>query len=326
MPEQLVDSFNRKIDYLRISVTDRCNFRCIYCMSKKTPFLPKKQILTLEEFAWIGRAFVELGIKKIRFTGGEPLLRKNILQLFTYFKQFTTVEELTLTTNGFCLAEFAHPLKQAGIKRINISLDSLQPKRFRQLTRNGQLSSVLQGINAAIQAGFERIKLNAVILKNYNHDEVTDLVSFAVDHCLDISFIEKMPLGFNDKMRYYPCQQIYRDLSRKFTLMPSNRTTGGPSQYYQVANTHSYVGFIAPQHTDFCTRCNRVRLTTEGLLLLCLGQEKTVDLRQLVRTYPHDLSLLKDTIITALNDKPSGHHFYHEKYLPILRPMNRIGG
>lgn len=326
MAEQLIDSFNRTIDYLRISVTDRCNLRCIYCMNKKPTFLPRTQILTLEELAWIGRAFIELGVKKIRITGGEPLLRQNVLQLFTYFGQFKELEELTITTNGFRLAEFASPLKQAGVKRINISLDSLQPERFRQITRNGQLHLVLEGIEAAIRAGFERIKLNAVVLKNYNHDEMTDLVTFAVERCLDISFIEKMPLGDDNKSSYYSCQKIYHDLNQRFTLIPSQRTTGGPAHYYQVANTNSYIGFITPQQIDFCKTCNRVRLTTEGHLLLCLGQNKMVDLHQVVRIYPDDLLLLKHVIVDALFNKPSGHQFYNEKYSTILRVMNRIGG
>lgn len=326
MSLQLIDPFNRQINYLRISVTDRCNFRCIYCMNKKTTFLPQTQILTLEELAWIGRAFVELGVKKIRLTGGEPLLRKNVLQLFEYFGQFEELKELTMTTNGFRLAEFAQALKQAGVKRINISLDSLQPKRFQSITKKGQLHTVLQGIEAAIQAGFAQIKLNTVVLKNYNHDEIIDLVTFAVERGLDISFIETMPFGQDNNIRYYSSQQVYHDLSQKFTLIPSSKKTGGPAQYYRVATTNSNVGFIAPHRDNFCKTCNRVRLTTDGYLLLCLGQKETIDLRQIVRTYPNDMALLKQTIIKALSIKPSRHHFYDEKHLPTLHAMNRIGG
>lgn len=330
MTLHLVDKFTRQIDYLRISVTDRCNFRCIYCMNRNTTFIPKNQLLTLEELAFIGQAFVELGIKKIRVTGGEPLLRKNVVQLFQHLGQLKGLKELTITTNGLQLAKSAPFLKATGVKRINVSLDSLQPERFQQITRGGQLHTVLRGIDVALNMGFERIKLNSVILKNYNHEEVIDLVSFALTRQLDICFIETMPLGTVDgydyKQLYYPCQQIRRDLSQVFTLIPTPETTGGPARYYRLAESNSWVGFIAPHSEHFCDTCNRVRVTTDGRLLLCLGHNHAVDLKSVIRAYPGEMSPLKRTIVNALKIKPAGHCFNKENYPRSLQFMNRVGG
>ncbi|MDY6993610.1 MAG: GTP 3',8-cyclase MoaA [Pseudomonadota bacterium] len=330
MSAQLIDRFNRKIDYVRISVTDRCNFRCIYCMSEHMTFLPRAQLLTLEELALVGQAFVELGVTKIRLTGGEPLVRNQVLKLFQSLGKLPDLKELLLTTNGTQLTKMAQPLRAAGVKRINISLDTLKPQRFEKISRVGKLEAVLKGIDAAIQAQFERIKLNAVVLKQRNHDEVTDLVNFAIDRGIDISFIEEMPLGHigeHDRTEvFYSSEDIRRDLSASMTLIPTTETTGGPSRYYQVANTHTRVGFISPHSHSFCDSCNRVRVTTEGLLLLCLGQEHSVDLRRLIRAHPGTLEPLKHAIVQAMAMKPKGHDFTLAQPASILRYMNVTGG
>lgn len=330
MSFQLSDKFGRKINYLRMSVTDRCDFRCVYCMSEQMTFLPRAQLLTLEELAVLGKAFVELGVNKIRVTGGEPLVRKGILQLFQRLSQLSGLKELVLTTNGSQLEKMAEPLKAAGIKRINISFDSLKADRFQQITRNGKLETVLRGINAAIHTGFERIKLNAVILKNRNHDEVVDLVQFAVDKGVDISFIEEMPVGVVDSHdRYegfYSSEQIRRDLTEYFTLLSTTETTHGPAKYYQIPNTHTRVGFISPHSHNFCDHCNRVRVTPEGRLILCLGQENSVDLRRVIRANPGNSEPLKQAIIDAMAYKPKGHDFDLANQPQVLRYMNVTGG
>jgi len=328
MNTQLIDKFHRQITYVRLSVTDRCDFRCVYCMDKNMKFLPRAQLLTLEELAWLGRAFIELGVTKIRLTGGEPLVRNNITQLIQQLNQYPGLNEIVLTTNGSQLAKMALPLKQAGIKRINISLDSLKPARFAKISRVGKLETVLQGIQASIQAGFERIKLNSVILKNRNHDEIIDLVQFAIDAGIDITFIEEMPIGvIGDHDRataFYSSQQIRQDLQPHFTLIPTTETTSGPAKYYQIANTQTRIGFISPHTHNFCHDCNRVRVTTEGRLLLCLGQEHSIDLRRVIRAHPGDLDRLKQTIIDAMAIKPKGHEFQTGEQL--LRHMNTTGG
>ncbi len=329
-PSQLIDKFNRKVTYLRISVTDRCDFRCIYCMGENMTFLPRAQLLTLEELEWVARAFVELGVTKIRITGGEPLLRKNVLQLFQALGKMEGLKELVMTTNGSQLEKMAKPLQEAGIKRINISLDSLKPDRFQKISRVGQLDKVLRGIEAAIQTGFKRVKLNSVIIKNRNHDEIIDLVKFAIARDIDISFIEEMPLGVLENRdrseAFYSNQQIRQDLQQVFLLIPSTETTGGPSKYYQVAHTHTRVGFISPHSHNFCDTCNRVRLTPDGHLLLCLGQEHSVDLRRVIRAYPGEMDRLKQTIITAMEHKPKSHEFEITRPPQILRYMNVTGG
>jgi len=330
MPTQLIDKFNRKITYVRLSVTDRCDFRCVYCMDEKMTFVPRAQLLTLEEMELVGRAFVELGVTKIRLTGGEPLVRRNILQLFQGLGKLDGLKELVLTTNGSQLVKLAQPLKAAGVKRINISLDSLKPARFQKMTRTSKLDTVLRGIDAAIKARFQRIKLNAVILKNRNHDEVTDLVQFAIDQGIDISFIEEMPLGNIDEHNraeaFYSSDQIRHELKHTFNLIPTTETTAGPSKYYKVAHTDTRVGFISPHTHNFCDSCNRVRVTTEGRLLLCLGQEHSIDLRRVIRANPGDIKPLKQAIIKAIAIKPKAHEFELDKEPHILRYMNMTGG
>lgn len=327
---QLIDRFGRQVTYVRISVTDRCDFRCVYCMSEDMTFLPRARILTLEELALLGRAFAELGVSKIRITGGEPLVRKNVIRLFQELGSLPRLKELVLTTNGSQLEKMAPDLQSAGIKRINISLDSLDPERFRRITRVGDLNKVLRGIQAAKKAGFQRLKLNAVILKNRNHDEVVDLARFAIDNGMDISYIEEMPLGVigdHDRAEaYYSSDQIRRDLEKHFTLIATTETTGGPSRYFRVPGTASRIGFISPHSHNFCDTCNRVRVSVEGRLLLCLGQEHSVDLRHVLRAYPGDLERLKQTIVQSMEIKPRGHDFNLKAQPVILRHMNVTGG
>jgi len=327
---RLIDRFGRHVTYVRMSVTDRCDFRCVYCMSEKMTFLPRAQILTLEEIAFIARAFVELGVTKIRLTGGEPLVRRNVIWLFQQIGALDKLRELVLTTNGSQLERMAAPLRKAGVRRVNISLDSLDPDRFRRITRVGELDRVLRGIDAALGAGFDRVKVNSVILKHRNHDEVCDLVQFAIDRGIDVSFIEEMPLGTIDDhdraAAYYPSDEIRRDLESRYNLIPTAETTGGPSRYFRVADTATRVGFISPHSHNFCDSCNRVRVTVEGRLLLCLGQEHSVDLRRAVRGYPGDMEHLKKAIVDAMAIKPKGHEFQLQGVPVILRHMNMTGG
>lgn len=330
LKESLTDRFGRTVDYLRISVTDRCDLRCVYCMSENMTFLPREQLLTLEEIIQIGRCFTELGVSKIRITGGEPLHRRNILSVFEAFGQLDGLNDLTITTNGTQLHRFAKPLADAGVTRVNISLDTLDANRFKALTRNGDIDKVLNGIDAAQKVGFKRIKINAVVLKNRNHDEVCALVEHAIKRGIDISFIEEMPLGvIGDHDReecYYSSDDIRRDLEKTFDLIPTTETTGGPSRYYRIANEQSRVGFISPHSHNFCDTCNRVRLTAEGRLLLCLGQEHSVDLRAVVRAHPSDDDTLKQAIREAMEIKPLGHDFDLSAKPVIFRHMNHTGG
>lgn len=325
-----MDRFGRHITYVRLSVTDRCDFRCVYCMNEEMIFLPRAKILTLEELAQVGRAFTELGVSKLRITGGEPLVRKNVLWLIQTLGGLPGLKELVLTTNGSQLERLAAPLKEAGVKRINISLDSLDPERFRRITRVGNLSKVLRGIEAARTAGFERLKLNAVILNNRNHDEVVGLARFAIDQGMDISYIEEMPLGVigdHDRAEaYYPSHRIREDLANHFTLIATTETTGGPSRYYRIPGTATRLGFISPHSHNFCGDCNRVRVSVEGRLLLCLGQEHSVDLRHVLRAYPGDREHLKQAIIQAMAIKPRGHEFNLQAKPIIFRHMNMTGG
>ncbi len=328
--EKLIDNFGRVIDYLRISVTDRCDFRCVYCMEEEMEFVPRAQLLTLEEIGTIARAFTELGVSKIRITGGEPLVRRNILKLFEDIGRLPNLKEVTTTTNGSQLSKLAKGLKRAGVKRINISLDSLDAEKFRRITRIGELDKVLAGIDAVVEAGFEKIKINSVILKNRNHEEVGDLVDFASSRGMDLSFIEEMPLGFIDEHdraeAYYSSDQIREDLQQRFTLIPTTETTGGPSNYFRLAETGTLVGFISPHSHNFCADCNRVRMTCEGRLLLCLGQEHSVDLRHVLRSHPGDLEILKQAIRESMTIKPKGHEFDLTAKPVIFRHMNVTGG
>ena len=326
----LVDRFGRIVNYVRVSITDRCDFRCLYCMGEEMTFLPRAQILSLEEIETVCRAFVELGVNKIRITGGEPLVRKGAVDLLGKLGRLPDLRELALSTNGSQLATTAQALKGCGVKRINISLDTLDQGLFRHMTRVGDLNVVLRGIDAALEAGFQRIKLNAVILKNRNHHEVANLVAFAVAKNIDISFIEEMPLGLvnshNRAEEYYSSDQIRADLQQRYTLLPSADNTGGPSRYFHIAGSDSKVGFISPHSHNFCASCNRVRLTAEGRLLLCLGNQHSVDLKQVLRSNPADLGKLKSAIVGAMQIKPEKHEFELAEKPVIFRHMSATGG
>ena len=326
----LIDNFDRHVTYLRLSVTDRCDLRCIYCMSENMQFVAREQLLTLEEIVRVGKVFTELGVRKIRLTGGEPLTRRNILHAVRQLGQLPELKELCLTTNGTQLQRYAAELRAAGVNRINISLDSLNDENFTRITRVGKLQQVIAGIDAAVSAGFERIKLNSVVMKHKNHDEVTDLVAFALERNIDISFIEEMPLGVTSNhdraYAFYSSAEILRDLGRRYSLVQTVETTGGPSRYYRISGSDSRIGFISPHSQNFCANCNRVRLTAEGRLLLCLGQENSVDLREIVRQHPQDDTPLRQAIVDSMAHKPLGHEFNLQQQPVILRHMNVTGG
>jgi len=328
--DKLIDRFGRQVTYVRLSVTDRCDFRCQYCMSEDMNFLPREKLLTLEEMATLGETFSQLGVNKIRITGGEPLVRKNIIWLFDKLGQLKNINDLTLTTNGSQLNKYAKDLKAAGVSRINISLDSLKEDRFHDITRTGNLNQVLKGIDAAIHAGFEMIKINTVIMKNHNHDEIPDLIKFCVERNIDISFIEEMPLGaissHGRDETYYSSDDVKRDIETHYSLISSIKKTGGPSRYYDIDNSNSKVGFISPHSHNFCDSCNRVRVTAEGRLLLCLGQEHSLDLRAVMRRYPGDIDQLRSALIESMKIKPKGHDFNINVAPVILRHMNMTGG
>jgi cyclic pyranopterin phosphate synthase len=293
-------------------------------------FLPRAEILSLEEIFGVASAFIELGVRKIRITGGEPLVRRGALGLLAQIGQLPGLTELVLTTNGSHLEHTASEIKAAGVRRINLSLDSLIPQRFKTLTRVGDLNQVLRGLDAALAQGFDRIKINAVILKNRNHDEVVDLARFAIVKGIDISFIEEMPLGRIDHHdraeEYYSSDRIFDDLSAALELLPTLETTGGPSRYFRVAGTGTRIGFISPHSHNFCGSCNRVRLTAEGRLLLCLGNEHSADLKRVLREHPGQTDELKAAIVAAMNQKPERHHFDLTARPVIIRHMNATGG
>ncbi len=326
---RLIDPFQRDITYLRLSVTDRCNLRCTYCMAENMTFLPRQQILSLEEMETIAGAFVELGIRKIRLTGGEPLARNGIVKLVDALARLDGLDELVMTTNGIMLPRHARALKDAGMGRLNISLDTLDPDRYRAMTRVGELEDALAGIRAAQQLDFGRIKLNAVILAGVNDDEVVDLARFAVDEGLDISFIEEMPLGHisshERRQTQVASQRIRERLNDNFQLVASAENTGGPSRYHRVEGADTRIGFISPMTDNFCASCNRVRLTVEGRLLLCLGNDHSLDLKEVVRRYPGEDERLRNAIIGAIARKPERHHFDPER-TDIVRFMNATGG
>jgi cyclic pyranopterin phosphate synthase len=326
----LQDRFGRGVEYLRLSVTDRCDFRCVYCMAEDMTFLPRNQILNLEQLYDIASSFVQLGVKKIRLTGGEPMVRNNVMSLIERLGEIEQLEQLHLTTNGAQLDKFAAPLKAAGLTGMNISLDSLQPARFKELTRFGDLKKVLTGIDAARDAGFDRLKLNAVILKGRNDDEILDLIDFIRDKHIDISFIEEMPLGniseHDRALSFISSEQIRSQIEARYALTPTTENTGGPSRYYRMADSTSRIGFISPHSNNFCHLCNRVRLTVEGRLLLCLGNEHSVSLKELVDRYPSDEEKLQQAIIKAMDLKPESHHFSLDDEPQIVRFMNTTGG
>lgn len=327
---QLQDGFGRSIEYLRLSVTDRCDFRCVYCMAEDMTFLPRQQVLSLEEIQRVAALFVANGVKKIRLTGGEPLVRQGIVGLCEQIAALPGLRELVMTSNGSQLGRLARPLADAGVKRMNISLDSLNADKFRAITRTGDLAQVLAGIEAASSAGFARVKLNAVVMQGRNADEVVDLVDFAVNRGLDISFIEEMPLGEVGRSRgesFCSSDWVRERIAERYSLIDSAEQSGGPARYVRLKDfPESRIGFISPHSHNFCSTCNRVRLTAEGRLLLCLGHENSIDLRALLRRYPKTDQPLLDALQVALARKPLRHEFSVDGEVQVLRFMNASGG
>ena len=330
MTMQLIDQFNRKVDYIRVSVTDRCDFRCVYCMSEKMTFLSKSAVLSLEEIERVIKVFSELGIKKVRLTGGEPLVRKGIDKLFQSIGKIKALDEITLTTNGSQLQSKAQMLKDSGVERINISLDSLNPFTFKKLTRTGDLNKVLDGIHAAIKVGFKKIKLNTVLMKKLNEEELYDLVDYAIKYYLDISFIEEMPLGetiYDRQSTSVNNNDILLKLKEKYSLSKTDISTGGPAAYFGIKNTQTKVGLISPHSHNFCENCNRVRITCKGELFLCLGHDTKIELMPLIRLNPNNDDPLKEAIINSMAIKPKSHNFNLADEQPsVVRFMSHTGG
>lgn len=328
-PAALIDKYGRHIDYVRLSVTDRCDFRCVYCMSEKMTFLPRKEVLSLEEIHRVAQAFTQLGVRRIRLTGGEPLVRSNVLSLIRNIGALPGLDELLLTTNGSQLEAMAADLKAAGVTRINISLDSLDAGRFKAMTRTGDLQQVLRGIEAAHAQGFRQLRLNAVILKGRNDHEILDLLEYAMSLGINIAYIEEMPLGeVSDHERSSTVcsnDEVRQIIEQRYALTPIVMKTAGPSRYYRMENSPTKVGFISPVSHNFCDTCNRVRVTVEGRLLLCLGNEHSVDLRSILRSGAEDAQL-QDTIRAAMDLKPKQHYFYDKDAPQIVRFMNMTGG
>ncbi len=328
----LIDGFGRTVTYLRVSVTDRCDLRCVYCMAEHMTFLPKAEVLTLEELDRIASGFVGLGVRKLRITGGEPLVRKGVMGLIRSLSrhlQSGALEELTLTTNGTRLTEFAADLADAGVRRINVSLDTLKPDLFRKLTRGGDLAKVLAGIEAAQAQGL-KVKINAVALKDDNAAELADLIAWAHGLGADMTLIEAMPMGEIEVDRtdqFLSLAEVRRDLESFWTLTDTDHVTGGPARYVHVAETGGRLGFITPLSHNFCEACNRVRLTCTGTLHTCLGREDASDLRAVLRAGGSDQDLV-EAIRLAVDAKPEGHDFQiHRDSAPaVARHMSTTGG
>lgn len=324
----LVDKYGRRITYVRLSITDRCDFRCTYCMAEEMTFLPRSEVMSLEECLRVAEVFVGLGVNKLRVTGGEPLVRKDATWLIERLGALPGLDALVLTTNGSQLDRFAAPLKAAGVKRINISLDSLNPERFRKITRIGDLSKVLHGIEAVRKVGFQRTKLNTVMMRGINDDEFVDLVHFAIAHELDISFIEEMPLGEiqGRANTYISSEETRQILSRHFELMPSAENSGGPARYWRTPGSESRIGFISPHSHNFCDTCNRVRITAKGELYPCLGQNDASNLLPSLRA-SDDNTGVRQAIIDSMGIKPFGHDFTQQMNAPqVVRFMSMTGG
>ena len=332
-PQPIIDPFGRHVSYLRVSVTDRCDFRCVYCMSEDMHFLPKQDLLTLEELDRLCSAFVGRGVKKLRITGGEPLVRRDIMQLFRSLSRHLdsgALEELTVTTNGSQLARYASELAACGVRRINVSLDTLKADRFKEITRWGDLDKVLAGIDAAQKAGIH-VKINAVALKGVNDDEIETMIEWAHGRGMDITFIEVMPMGDIEPSRfdqYWPLTQVKAQLLYRYTLQDLEDQTGGPARYVRVKETGGRIGFITPLTHNFCESCNRVRLTCTGTLYMCLGQEDAADLRAPLRASASDVPLLA-AIDAAILRKPKGHDFIIDRTTSrpaVSRHMSVTGG
>ena len=335
MTEPLIDPFLRPISYLRVSVTDRCDFRCVYCMSENMTFLPKKELLTLEELDRMCTSFIDLGVKKLRITGGEPLVRKGIMTFFdamTRHLDSGALKELTLTTNGSQLEKYADDLFAAGVRRVNVSLDTLDETKFAEITRWGRLPQVMRGLDAAQKAGL-RVKLNTVALKGFNEDELFTLVDWCAQRDMDLTFIEVMPMGDignEDRLdQYWPLVDLRARLAERFTLIDLAERSGGPARYVQLAETGQKIGFITPLTHNFCESCNRVRLTCTGELFMCLGQEDRADLRAPLRAHPDSDAPLKEAIRAAIALKPKGHDFDYSRQSVdgrMSRHMSHTGG
>jgi len=328
----LIDPFKRKISYVRVSVTDRCDFRCTYCMSEDMEFLPKKDVLSLEELDRLCNTFIDLGVKKLRITGGEPLVRKNIMQLFSNLgkKLGQGLEELTLTTNGSQLDRYAKDLFDNGVRRINVSLDSLEKNKFKKITRIGDLDKVINGIMVAKKAGL-KIKINTVALKKINDNEILNLVNWCGENKFSLTFIEVMPMGAIGEKRadqYMPLTEVKSLIQTKYSITEDSLRTGGPARYVHCHETDQKIGFITPHTHNFCELCNRVRITCTGEMYMCLGQQDKADLKTPLRKSEND-QLLKDVIYEAISRKPKGHDFVierkeNEQFVP--RHMNVTGG
>jgi len=328
----LIDPFQRKISYVRVSVTDRCDFRCVYCMSEDMEFLPKRDVLSLEELDRLCSTFIDLGVKKLRITGGEPLVRKNIMQLFSNLgkKLGQGLEELTLTTNGSQLDRYAKDLFDNGVRRINVSLDSLEKKKFKKITRIGDLDKVINGIMVAKKSGL-KIKINAVALKGINDNEILNLVNWCGENKFSLTFIEVMPMGEIGEKRadqYMPLTEVKSLIQTKYSLTEDSLRTGGPARYVHCHETDQKIGFITPHTHNFCELCNRVRITCTGEMYMCLGQQDKADLKSPLRKSEND-QLLKHVIYEAISRKPKGHDFVierkeNEQFVP--RHMNVTGG
>jgi cyclic pyranopterin phosphate synthase len=314
---------------VRLSITDRCDFRCTYCMSEEMTFLPRHEVMSLEECLQVASVFAGLGVSKLRITGGEPLVRKEAMWLIERLGALPGLDNLVITTNGSQLDRFAPALRSAGVRRINISLDTLKADRFKAITRIGDLGKVLSGIKAAQAAGFRRTKLNTVMMRGINDDEFTDLVQFAVDNELDISFIEEMPLGeIHGRSGTYISSEETRDaLSQRFELIPSTESSGGPARYWRIPGSESRIGFISPHSHNFCDTCNRVRITAKGELYPCLGQNDAMQLLPILREHPNDDALLRQAIMDSMGIKPYGHDFTKQMDAPqVVRFMSMTGG
>lgn len=332
-PTPLLDPFGRGIEYLRVSVTDRCDFRCLYCMAENMTFLPKVELLTLEELAIVCRRFMAVGTRKIRLTGGEPLVRRNIMTLIATLGDDVKrghLDEVTITTNGSQLYKMADDLYRAGVRRVNISLDTLDASRFKHITRWGQLNQVMDGIEAAQSAGL-KIKINTVALKDFNHDELPQMLRWCGQMGMDMSLIEVMPMGDigneNRLDQYLPLSEVRTDLEQHFTLTDIDYQSGGPARYVRVAETGGRLGFITPLTHNFCESCNRVRLTCTGILYMCLGQDDKADLAQALRQHGSDA--LDAAIVEAISRKPKGHDFIIDRNHnapAVARHMSVTGG
>jgi cyclic pyranopterin phosphate synthase len=335
MQTPLIDPFARPITYLRVSVTDRCDFRCVYCMAENMTFLPKKELLTLEELDRLCSLFVGMGVKKLRITGGEPLVRKNIMSFFQAMSRHLDsgdLDELTLTTNGSQLGRFAADLAACGVRRVNVSLDTLDADKFARVTRWGRLDQVMRGIDAAQQAGL-RVKLNAVALKGFNEDEQFTLTEFCATRDMDLTWIEVMPmgdLGNEDRLdQYWPLKDLRARYAERYDLVDLTESSGGPARYVRLTQTGQKIGFITPLTHNFCESCNRVRMTCTGELYMCLGQEDRADLRAALRDHPNDDTPVRAAIRDAIDRKPKGHDFDYSRQQvagQMTRHMSHTGG